>query len=81
MSKTTFYFVIFVLVCTDIVQSKYQKKLIEKQQAKSEIKIQASFSKFKVLTRYTLRTISSAANSSEPLFLRYYLQTLGKYGL
>ena len=43
MSKTTFYFVIFVLVCTDIVQSKYQKKLIEKQQAKSEIKIQASF--------------------------------------
>ena len=34
MSKTTFYFVIFVLVCTDIVQSKYQKKLIEKQQAK-----------------------------------------------
>ena len=34
MSKTTFYFVIFVLVFTDIVQSKYQKKLIKKQQAK-----------------------------------------------
>ncbi len=28
MSKTTFYFVIGVLVLTDIVQSKYQKKLI-----------------------------------------------------
>lgn len=28
MSKTTFYFVIVILVITDIVQSKYQKKLI-----------------------------------------------------
>ncbi|MEQ9425666.1 MAG: tellurium resistance protein TerC [Cyclobacteriaceae bacterium] len=28
MSKTTFYFVIFVLVIVDIVQGKYQKKLI-----------------------------------------------------
>lgn len=28
MSKTTFYFVIAILVVTDIVQSKYQKKLI-----------------------------------------------------
>ncbi len=31
MSKTTFYFVIFVLVCVDIVQSRYQKKLINRQ--------------------------------------------------
>jgi predicted tellurium resistance membrane protein TerC len=28
MSKTTFYFVIVVLVVVDIVQSRYQKKLI-----------------------------------------------------
>lgn len=28
MSKTTFYFVIFVLVLTDVVQSRYQKKLL-----------------------------------------------------
>ena len=27
MSKTTFYFVLFVLVVCDIVQSRYQKKL------------------------------------------------------
>ena len=32
MSKTTFYFVIFVLVMTDIVQSKYQKKLLQEKQ-------------------------------------------------
>jgi len=29
MSKTTFYFVIFVLVLTDIVQSRYQRKLMK----------------------------------------------------
>ena len=29
MSKTTFYFVISVLVITDIVQSRYQKKLMK----------------------------------------------------
>lgn len=31
MTKTTFYFVIFVLVCTDVVQGRYQKKLMAKQ--------------------------------------------------
>ena len=31
MSKTTFYFVIGILVITDIVQSRYQKKLIKEQ--------------------------------------------------
>jgi len=31
MSKTTFYFVIGVLVLTDIVQSRYQRKLLAKQ--------------------------------------------------
>ena len=39
MTKTTFYFVIGVLVVTDIVQSRYQKKLIaeqEHQQKKEE---------------------------------------------
>ena len=36
MSKTTFYFVIAVLVVTDIVQGRYQKKLIaEKEHAKN----------------------------------------------
>lgn len=33
MTKTTFYFVIFVLVLTDIVQSRYQKKLQRMKQA------------------------------------------------
>ena len=31
MSKTTFYFVIAILVITDIVQGRYQKKLISEQ--------------------------------------------------
>ena len=32
MSKTTFYFVIVVLIITDIVQGRYQKKLIAEQE-------------------------------------------------
>ena len=35
MSKTTFYFVIFILVMTDIVQSKYQKKLLQQKHSKN----------------------------------------------
>lgn len=35
MSKTTFYFVIAILVVTDIVQGRYQKKLIAKQENKN----------------------------------------------
>ncbi|MEM7277332.1 MAG: tellurium resistance protein TerC [Pseudomonadota bacterium] len=35
MTKTTFYFVIFVLVLTDIVQSRYQKKLLRKKALKA----------------------------------------------
>jgi hypothetical protein len=31
MSKTTFYFVIGILVVIDLVQSRYQKKLIREQ--------------------------------------------------
>ena len=31
MSKTTFYFVIVVLVIVDIVQGRYQKKLIKEE--------------------------------------------------
>lgn len=31
MSKTTFYFVIVILIITDIVQGKYQKKLLTKK--------------------------------------------------
>jgi len=39
MSKTTFYFVIFVLVAIDIVQSRYQRKLnMTKQIAQSRLK-------------------------------------------
>ncbi|MGJ8723642.1 MAG: TerC family protein [Roseibacillus sp.] len=33
MTKTTFYFVIAVLVLTDIVQSRYQKQILAKQEA------------------------------------------------
>ena len=33
MSKTTFYFVLVILVLTDIVQTRYQKNLIKKQKA------------------------------------------------
>jgi predicted tellurium resistance membrane protein TerC len=33
MSKTTFYFVIVVLIITDIVQGRYQKKLIAEQES------------------------------------------------
>ena len=35
MTKTTFYFVLVVLVLTDIVQSRYQKKLLAQQAAKA----------------------------------------------
>lgn len=35
MSKTTFYFVIGVLVLTDVVQTRYQKKLLAKSKAHS----------------------------------------------
>jgi len=35
MTKTTFYFVISILVLIDIVQNKYQKKLIAKKQESS----------------------------------------------
>ncbi len=34
MSKTTFYFVITVLVLTDLVQSRYQKRLLKLKQIK-----------------------------------------------
>lgn len=36
MNKTTFYFVIAVLVLVDVVQSKYQKNLIKKKEALSK---------------------------------------------
>jgi predicted tellurium resistance membrane protein TerC len=36
MSKTTFYFVLVVLVIVDIVQSKYQKKIIKIEQSQEE---------------------------------------------
>ncbi|MCK8479539.1 TerC family protein [Psychroserpens algicola] len=38
MSKTTFYFVIAVLVVTDVVQGRYQKKLLAKQVKQTETK-------------------------------------------
>lgn len=34
MSKTTFYFIIFILVVIDIVQGRYQKKLLNKKMLK-----------------------------------------------
>jgi predicted tellurium resistance membrane protein TerC len=39
MSKTTFYFVIVVLVLVDIVQARYQKKLMLEQEAEQACKI------------------------------------------
>lgn len=36
MSKTTFYFVIVILVIVDIVQSRYQKKIIKMEQLEQE---------------------------------------------
>lgn len=36
MSKTTFYFVLAVMVLTDIVQSRYQKKLLAKKEFKHQ---------------------------------------------
>jgi predicted tellurium resistance membrane protein TerC len=35
MSKTTFYFVIVILVIVDIVQGRYQKKLLKEQHTAS----------------------------------------------
>lgn len=37
MSKTTFYFVIGVLILTDIVQGRYQKKLLLAKEAKAKV--------------------------------------------
>ncbi len=39
MSKTTFYFVIAVLVMTDIVQTRYQKKLLAKAKANKKVHV------------------------------------------
>ena len=39
MSKTTFYFVIVVLVLVDIVQGRYQKKLIAEQKAEQSFEV------------------------------------------
>ena len=36
MSKTTFYFVITVLVLTEVVQSRYKRKLLQKQKAQQK---------------------------------------------
>ncbi len=41
MSKTTFYFVIGVLVLTDIVQTRYQRKLLREKQLLAEMAKQA----------------------------------------
>ena len=38
MTKTTFYFVIFVLVVTDLVQSRYQKKILALDSARHKAK-------------------------------------------
>ena len=36
MSKTTFYFVIAILVLTDVVQGRYQRKLLDQQKTKED---------------------------------------------
>lgn len=42
MSKTTFYFVLVILVITDVVQGRYQKKLTMEQAAAAEAKAEQS---------------------------------------
>jgi len=46
MSKTTFYFIIIILVIVDIVQSKYQKKIIKIEQAEEHKKSEKNQSEF-----------------------------------
>jgi predicted tellurium resistance membrane protein TerC len=36
MSKSTFYFILIILILTDIAQGKYQKNLIRKQEIKKQ---------------------------------------------
>jgi hypothetical protein len=38
MSQTTFYFVLAILVIVDVVQSKYQKKLLAAKKSSIDIK-------------------------------------------
>ena len=42
MSKTTFYFVIVVLIITDVVQGRYQKKLIAEQEKATTATVEVS---------------------------------------
>ena len=42
MSKTTFYFVIVVLIITDVVQGRYQKKLIAEQEKATTVTVEVS---------------------------------------
>jgi len=37
MAKTTFYFVLFVMVAVDVVQSRYQKKLMLEREAREKL--------------------------------------------
>jgi len=41
MSKTTFYFVIVILILIDIIQSRYQKKIIKIEQAEEDAELNA----------------------------------------
>jgi hypothetical protein len=36
MAKSTFYFVLAVLIVVDVVQSRFQKKLLAQQEAEAE---------------------------------------------
>ena len=38
MSKTTFYFIIITLIIVDLVQSRYQKKIIKLEEEESKLK-------------------------------------------
>jgi predicted tellurium resistance membrane protein TerC len=42
MSKTTFYFVIVVLILVDIIQGRYQKKIVALEQAEEEQEVDAN---------------------------------------
>jgi len=56
MSKTTFYFVIVILVLIDIVQGRYQKKIINAQSRKKKRKIKTLISFF-LIQNFALNTL------------------------
>ena len=69
MSKTTFYFVIITLVIVDIVQGRYQKKLIAEEEAalnKNDLEISNSASPYKAKLERLLSTSLAGEYPGKP---------------